>query len=72
MPPGIPPEMAIEFMSRLRGGSTNRKLTAGGKVGPAFVSYERFKKHCELPPEWAREARAISDVNSRLGKGAFN
>jgi hypothetical protein len=70
-PPGIPPEMAIEFMAKLQAGSTVRKLTGGGKkLGPAFVSYDRFKKHCELNPIWAAEAQGISDVNGRLGKGA--
>jgi hypothetical protein len=70
-PPGIPPEMAIEFVAKLKAGSTVRKLTGGGRIlGPAMVSYDRFKKHCELNPEWAVEALRISDVNSRLGKGA--
>src|SRR6266404_4692544 len=70
-PPGIPPEMAIEFMAKLRARSTVRKLTGGGKrLGPAMVSRERFKKHCELNPIWAAEARRISDANSRIGKGA--
>ncbi len=71
MPPGIPPEMAVDFMAKLKAGSTIRKLTGGGKkLGPAMVSDDRFKKHCELNPEWASEARRISDVNSRIGKGA--
>jgi hypothetical protein len=53
-PPGIPPEMAIEFMAKLKAGSTVRKLTAGGKIlGAAMVSFDRFKKHCELNPIWA-------------------
>jgi hypothetical protein len=30
-PPGIPPEMAIDFMARLKAGSTIRKLVDGGK-----------------------------------------
>jgi hypothetical protein len=71
MPPGMPPDVAVVFMARLRAGSTNRKLTAGGKMGPALVSYERFKKHCALHPEWAEEARRISDANSRIAKGSF-
>jgi len=67
-PPGIPPEMATEFMEKLKAGSTVRKLTGGGKkLGPAMVSYDRFKKHCELHPVWAVQARGISDA--RLGKG---
>jgi hypothetical protein len=71
MPPGIPPDMAVEFMEKLKAGSTIRKLIGGGKIlGPAMVSRERFKKHCELNPIWAAEARRISDVNGRLLKGA--
>jgi hypothetical protein len=71
MPPGIPPEMAIEFMAKIKAGSTIRKLTFGGKkLGPAMVSEDRFKKHCELNTVWAAEARAISDANGRLEKGA--
>jgi hypothetical protein len=71
-PPGIPPEMAIEFIARLEAGSTVRKLTGGGKIlGPAMVSFDRFKKHCELHPEWAAaEAWRISRVNAGIGKGA--
>jgi hypothetical protein len=43
MPPGIPPQMADEFMEKLSAGSTIRKLTGGGKLGPPMVSYDRFK-----------------------------
>jgi hypothetical protein len=70
MPPGIPPEMANEFVAKLKAGSTIRKLTGGGELGPAMVSYDRFKKHCEQNPVWAAEARAISDANSKLAKGS--
>jgi hypothetical protein len=70
-PPGIPPEMAIEFMAKLKAGSTVRKLTGGGKLlGPAFVSFERLKKHYELNPEWGAEAWRISKINCNAGKGA--
>jgi hypothetical protein len=70
MPPGIPPDMAIEFMNRLKAGSTVRKLTGGGKaLGPALVTFDRFKKHCELHPEWGAEAWRISKINCNLGKG---
>jgi hypothetical protein len=69
-PPGIPPEMAVEFMEKLQAGSTIRKLTLGLKEhGPAIVSYERFKRHCELHPEWAVEAWRISKVNGNAGRG---
>ena len=69
MPPGIPPDMAIDFMERLKAGSTIGKLTGGGKYGPPMVSYDRFKKHCEQHPDWAVEARRISQSNVRILKG---
>jgi hypothetical protein len=70
-PPGIPPEMAVEFMAKLKAGSTIRKLVEGGKdLEPNLVSRDRFKKHCEMHPEWAAEARRISKVNGDAGKGA--
>jgi hypothetical protein len=72
MPPGIPPEMAVEFMEKLKAGSTIRKLTVGGKhLAPAVVSRDRFKKHCELNQRWAAQARILSDANSRRGKGVM-
>ncbi|MCP3370784.1 hypothetical protein [Bradyrhizobium cajani] len=71
VPPGIPSELAIEFMGKLIGGSTIRKLTSGMKeFGPAIVSYERFKKHCELNPSWGAAAWRISRENARIGKGS--
>jgi len=70
-PPGIPPAMAVEFMAKLKAGSTVRKLTGGGKLGPAMVSFGRFKKHCELNPIWAMKARRMSDANGRFGKGSL-
>jgi hypothetical protein len=69
-PPGIPPDMAIEFMARLKAGGTVRKLTGGGKLGTHMVSHDRFKRHCELNPTWGAEARSISDANGRFLKAA--
>jgi hypothetical protein len=72
VPPGIPPEMAIEFMARLNAGSTIGKLTSGKpNYGPAFVNYPRFKKHCHLHPTWGAEARKISEANVIHLKGAL-
>jgi hypothetical protein len=68
MPPGIPPDMAIDFMSKLKAGSTIRQLTGGGTLGPALVSYDRFKKHCDLNPQWASEALRISRLSTRALK----
>jgi hypothetical protein len=71
VPPGIPAVLAEVFMNKLRGGSTIRKLTNGGKYGPPLVSHERFRQHCERNPSWGQEALQISDANGRLGKGAY-
>jgi hypothetical protein len=68
-PPGMSPAMANEFMEGLKTGSTIAKLTLGYKSAKYLVSYERFKKHCELDPEWAAEARRISRANGLIGKG---
>jgi hypothetical protein len=69
-PPGIPSEMAVEFLAKLKAGSTLRKLTAGGKkLGPAMVTFDRFKKHSEMHPEWAAEAWRISKINASIGRG---
>ncbi|MBR0990001.1 hypothetical protein JQ580_04635 [Bradyrhizobium japonicum] len=54
--------MADEFMRRLNAGSTLSKLTSG-RLEPAFVSRQRFLKHCELHPEWAVEAKRLIKAN---------
>jgi hypothetical protein len=70
-PPGMSPEMAEECMARLRAGSTVRKLTTGlRQFGPGLVTCERFKKHCELHPEWAAEAWRISKANTKAARSA--
>jgi hypothetical protein len=61
--------MAVEFMAKLRSGSTIKQLTSGGKHGPSMVSYHRFKKHCELHPEWAAESWRLSKATANLAKG---
>jgi len=71
VPPGIPDDLAAEFVARLKAGGTIRKLTCGMKrYGPPLVSYERFKKHCDLHPEWGAEAWKISRENVIILKGA--
>jgi hypothetical protein len=60
----MPPDMADEFMARVKAGSTVRKLTSGvKKFGPALATFGRFKKHCELHPEWGAEAWRISKIS---------
>ncbi|OSJ14395.1 hypothetical protein BST63_16865 [Bradyrhizobium canariense] len=60
VPPGMTPDLADEFM-RLNAGERVRRITSGDKrCGPALVTPQRFKKHCELHPEWADEARRLA------------
>jgi len=70
-PPGMSSAMADEFIARLKDGSTVRKLTLGMRAfGPGLVTASRFKKHCDLHPEWAAEAWRISRENTRRGRAA--
>jgi hypothetical protein len=70
-PPGMSPAMAGECMARLKAGSTVRKLSLGlRQVGPGLVTVGRFKKHCELHPEWAAEAWRISKANTKAARSA--
>jgi hypothetical protein len=70
LPAGISDEVAEECMARLRAGSSVRKLTSGLRLGHALVTRARFKKHCELHPEWGAEAWRISKVNTKAARGA--
>lgn len=66
MPPGMTAELADEFMRRLTAGDTLRKITSGDKrCGPALVTPRRFKKHCQLHPEWGVEAIRLAKVNAK-------
>ncbi|APG11400.1 hypothetical protein BKD09_23995 [Bradyrhizobium japonicum] len=58
------PDMADEFMRRLTAGSTLSKLTSGRRE-PAFVSRQRFLRHCELHPEWAVGATRLIKANEQ-------
>jgi hypothetical protein len=69
-PPGMSPALADEFMQEIKSGKTIRMLTSGmKKYGPAIVSRDRFKKHCELHPEWGQLVLAMSDETGRSRKG---
>ncbi|UPJ31020.1 hypothetical protein [Bradyrhizobium sp. CW1] len=61
-PPGMTNDLADEFMRRLTAGETLSKLTSG-RVSPALVTRERFRKHCELHPAWSVEARRLAKIN---------
>jgi len=70
LPAGISDVVAEECMARLRAGSSVRKLTSGLRLGHALVTRARFKKHCELHPEWGAEAWRISKANTKAARGA--
>jgi hypothetical protein len=59
------PAQATAFMSRLRGGESIRRITGGGKLGPAVVPLSKLKKHCALYPEWGAEVTRLARVNSK-------
>jgi hypothetical protein len=61
------PEQANACMAALREGKTLRRFTNGGKFGPAIVSFKKFKKHCELHPEWGAEAMRLAKINAKAG-----
>jgi hypothetical protein len=72
MPPGLPPELADEFMVEFKAGSTIRSLTNGPA---ALCGLARYKKHCELHPEWALLANQLARANAKASdalKGAPN
>jgi hypothetical protein len=62
-PPGLPRVTAAEFMAALGAGKTIGQLTGLCTDPDFFCSYARFKKHCELNPEWGAEAWRISNKN---------
>lgn len=62
VPPGMTPALAREFMRRLYAGETLSRIMSG-RLSPALVTPQRFKKHCELNPEWAIEARRLAKAN---------
>jgi hypothetical protein len=66
--PGLSPDMASTIMLGLRSGQlTIRHYTSSTKEEHYLCSNVRFRKHCELNPEWGVEARRLSNatVNRR-------
>jgi hypothetical protein len=59
------PAQANRFMEALRSGRTLRRVCGGGKFGPAIASITKFRKHCELYPEWGTEARRLASANAK-------
>lgn len=66
--PGLPAEMASRFMAALQAGKTIRVLTSGEtKHSSSFiVGAARFKKHCQLNPEWGAEALRLANANRKV------
>jgi hypothetical protein len=63
-PPGLSPKLANKFMAELKAGKTLRALTSGSKA-PATCTPERYKKHCELDPEWGLAANQLAKANAK-------
>jgi hypothetical protein len=64
--------MAADFMGELKGGKTVRFLTNGPG---ALCGLARYKKHCELNPEWGALANQLAKANAKAAnvlKGAPN
>jgi hypothetical protein len=62
VPPGMP-DVADQFMAKLRVGKTIKMLTSAPCTNPDYLcSYVRFKKQWELNPEWGREAWRVASV----------
>jgi hypothetical protein len=60
-PPGLPPDMADTIMLGLRSGErtlADYYRSAGSEH--YMCSLDRLKKHCDLNPAWAEEARRLS------------
>jgi hypothetical protein len=65
-PPGMSVQLADLFMMQLKGGKTLTALTSGVKRhGQRMVTTGRFKKHCQLNPTWAIEAKRLAAVNAK-------
>ena len=54
-----------KFMEALRAGRTLRRICGGGEFGPAIASLTKFRKHCDLYPEWGAEANRLATANAK-------
>jgi hypothetical protein len=61
-PPGLSFDLAAEFMAELKAGKTIRTLTNGPA---AICGLARYKKHCELNPEWRALANQLAKANAK-------
>jgi hypothetical protein len=64
-PRRMTPAQANEFMEALRAGRTLRRISGGGKFGPAIASPKKFHTHCKLYPEWGAEAKRLAIANAK-------
>jgi hypothetical protein len=70
MPPGLSPELASKFKLGLHGGNTIRDMTSAD-TDNYICSTDRFKKHCELNPDWWSESEAkLNVLNANKKKSA--
>jgi hypothetical protein len=64
-PRRMTPSQANEFMAALRSGRTLRRITNGGRFGPAIAPLKKFRVHCNLYPEWGVEALRLAKANAK-------
>ncbi|KRR21875.1 hypothetical protein [Bradyrhizobium retamae] len=74
-PPGLPPDMAAEFIKQMEAGKSHAQLT--NARGPHYIAArERVKKHGELNPEFAKRVAELAPINAQArlaaGRGAHN
>jgi hypothetical protein len=61
MPPGLPPDMADTIMLGLSSGERTLADYYRDTSGEHYIcSLDRLKKHCDVNPAWAEEARRLS------------
>jgi hypothetical protein len=71
MPPGLPPEMADNIMLGLRSGERTLADYYRDTSGEHYMcSLDRLKKHCDLNPVWAEEARRLSAKTTNRRRSA--
>jgi hypothetical protein len=71
MPPGVPSDMADTIMLGLRSGERTLADYYRDTSGEHYMcSLDRLKKHCDLNPAWAEEARRLSAKTTNRRKSA--
>lgn len=71
-PPGLSPELASKFMLGIHGGKTVKEMT-DAKSSSYICSFNRFRTHCALNPDWFNdEAKRLNKESTERKKNARN